>query len=392
MVSTKREHTLGIWALGLGYFLFYIPYSGLSKAVTSGLLTNGTPVPAFALLPSTVISTSLTMLLFITGMGWWKYALGSDTAGLVPRINPQTFISGLGFATIIITTTLAYSFSGVSIVFALILMRGGVLIMSPIIDRIFHRRVRWFSWAALGLSLLAILIPFTGVHEYKLNLAVLLNLSAYLLGYALRLPCMTNMAKTGEKSIAIGYFVQEQMVAMPALALIPAAFAAIGHGHIMGQLRFGFTHMFSSSHSLAGWAIGLFYTGLGIFCTFIYLDRRENTFCIPMYACSSMLSGIVATWILAKWFHAPGASNMQLAGAMLIMAALLIMSPLHHLPLYVAQIRDAVKQKRLVLVAFSKSAMASSRAPQQERFITVDFQALRQAARGSSRAARGLDV
>jgi hypothetical protein len=385
MVSTKREHTLGIWALGLGYFLFYIPYSGLSKAVTSGLLTKGTPIPAFELLPSTVVSTSLTMLLFITAMGWWKYALGSGAVGLVPRINIQTFISGISFATIIITTTLAYSFSGVSIVFALILMRGGVLIMSPVIDRIFHRRVRWFSWTGLGLSLLAILIPFTGVHEYKLSLAVLLNLSAYLLGYALRLPCMTNMAKTGEKSIAIGYFVQEQMVAMPALVLIPAVLAMIGQGTIMSQLHFGFIHVFSSSFTPAGWAIGLFYTGLGIFCTFIYLDRRENTFCIPMYACSSMLSGIVATWILAKWFHAPGSSNMQLAGAMLIMTALLVMSPLHHLPLYVGQLRDAVKQKRLVLVAFDKSAVASLQGPQQERFITVDFQALRQAARSSSR-------
>jgi hypothetical protein len=76
---------------------------------------------------------------------------------------------------------------------------------------------------------------------------------------------------------------------------------------------------------------------------------------------------------------------MQLAGAMLIMTALLVMSPLHHLPLYVGQLRDAVKQKRLVLVAFDKSAVASLQGPQQERFITVDFQALRQAARSSSR-------
>jgi hypothetical protein len=389
MASTKREHTLGIWALGLGYFLFYIPYSGLSKAVTSGLLTKGIPVSAFELLPSMVVSTSLTMLLFITIMGWWKYALGSSTAGLVPRINLQTFISGISFATIIITTTLAYSFGGVSIIFALILMRGGVLIMSPVIDRIFHRHVRWFSWTGLGLSLLAILIPFTRMHEFKLSLAVLLNLSAYLLGYALRLPCMTKMAKTGEKSVALGYFVQEQMVAMPTLALAPAVLAAIGQGPIMEQLRFGFTHLFGSSYASVGWAIGLFYTGLGIFCTFIYLDRRENTFCIPMYACSSMLSGIVATWILTKWFHAPGSSNVQLAGAMLIMAALLVMSPLHHLPLYVRQLRGAVKQKRLVLVTFNKSTVASSQGSQQERFITVDFQALRHAARGSSRAARG---
>src|SRR5215471_7526376 len=296
MAGTKREHTLGIWALGLGYFLFYIPYSGLSKAVTAGLLTGGNPVSGFELLPATVISTAIAMLLFITIMGWWKYAPQRRMSGFnFPLPNLHIFISGLSFATIIATTTLAYSFKGVSIVFALILMRGGVLIMSPIVDRIFHRHVRWFSWTGLVLSLMAILIAFSDVHEYQLSLIVVLNLAAYLLGYALRLPCMTHMAKTREKNVALGYFVQEQIVAMPFLVLFPAMFALIGHGEIMDQLRSGFTHLFSSSFAPFGWAIGLFYAGLGIFCTFIYLDRRENTFCIPMYACSSMLSGIVAT-------------------------------------------------------------------------------------------------
>ena len=58
MITTKREYTLGIWALGLGYFIFYAPYSGLIKAVSSGLLSHGERVSGFVLLPSTVISTT----------------------------------------------------------------------------------------------------------------------------------------------------------------------------------------------------------------------------------------------------------------------------------------------------------------------------------------------
>jgi len=386
MIGTKREHTLGIWALALGYFLFYIPYSGLSKAVTSGLLTGGNPVPGFELLPSTIVSTAIAMLLFITIMGWWKYVPRRPMFGFsLPAPNFHTVISGLSFATIIATTTLAYSFGGVSIVFALILMRGGVLIMSPVIDRVFQRHVRWFSWTGLILSLLAILVAFSDVHEYQLTLVVLLNLAAYLLGYALRLPCMTQIAKTREKNVACGYFVQEQIVAMPFLVLVPAIFALIGHGEIMNQLRSGFTHLFSSSFAPFGWAIGLFYAGLGIFCTFIYLDRRENTFCIPMYACSSMLSGIVASWALTKWFHGPNPSNMQLSAALLIMAALLVMSPLHHLPLYVRQLKEAIREKRLVLVDFSNRRDNA----QSARFITVNFHAIREALRSASRIEKG---
>src|SRR5262249_50542043 len=155
-------------------------------------------------------STAIAMLLFITIMGWWKYVPRRSMFGFgLPAPNFHTVISGLSFATIIATTTLAYSFGGVSIVFALILMRGGVLIMSPVIDRVFQRHVRWFSWTGLILSLLAILVAFSDVHEYQLTLVVLLNLAAYLLGYALRLPCMTQIAKTREKNVACGYFVQE---------------------------------------------------------------------------------------------------------------------------------------------------------------------------------------
>src|SRR5205807_1865374 len=211
MDAAKREHTLGIWTLTLGYFLFYIPYSGMSKAVTSGLLTGGQLIPGTELLPAAGLSTGITVLLFITVMRWWKYGRKRRIFGLnivFPRRH--TLISGVGFATIIFTTTLAYSFSGVSIMLALVLMRAGVLIMSPVIDRVFRRRVRWFSWTGLMLSLVALVISFTGVREYQLSLGALLSLAAYLCGHALRIPTMTWIAKTGEPEIAVGYFVEEQ--------------------------------------------------------------------------------------------------------------------------------------------------------------------------------------
>src|SRR6266567_2994461 len=382
MTGTKREHTLGIWALTLGYFLSYIPYSGLSKAITSGLLTEGRLVPGPALLPSANISTAISVLLFITGMGWWKYASTRRVFGLnvlFPR--RQTFISGLSFAAIIITTTLAYSFSGVSIVLALVLMRAGVLTMSPLIDRFFHRRVRWFSWIGLVLSLAALGISFSSIHGYQLSLAALLNLAGYLSGYALRIPCMTQIAKTGEKEVAYAYFVEEQAVAMPTLVLVPAVLALIGRGDIANQIRFGFAHLLSSPFAPYGWAVGFFYAALGIFLSFIYLDRRENTFCMPLFSGSSLLSGIVASYIILWWAHGPAPSGIQISAAFLILAALLIMSPLHHLPLYIKQLKDAIADRRLVLVDFVKTTPSNLQAlspPSPSSVITVNFQAVRQ--------------
>ena len=375
-MTTKRQYGLGIWALGLGYFVFYTPYSGLIKAVTSGLLSSKNAVSGFVLLPSTLIATALVMPLFITAMRWWQFArvrkIGRIT---VPYPRWQTVLSGVCFATIIATTTLAYSFKGVSIVFALLLMRGGILIMAPLIDWAFRRRVRWFSWTGLILSLMALLVAFLDVHEYQLSLLAVLNLVAYLASYALRIPCMTRMAKTRDQDLSLGYFVEEQMVAMPTLILIPALVALFGHGEIAGGLRFGFAHAFNGPFALYGLAIGFFYAGLGVFNTFILLDRRENTFCVPMHSGSSLLAGILASYSLFWWLHGPHPSGVQIGGIFLIMAALLVMSPLHHLPLYVKQIRAAIASKELVLldVTGSKQTNAQS-AP---RFITVNFQAVR---------------
>jgi hypothetical protein len=378
---TKREHTLGIWALTLGYFISYIPYSGLSKAITSGLLTGGHLIPGCQVLPAAAISTAITVPLFITLMGWWSYGRKRRILGVnvfFPR--RQTFLSGIGFAAIILSTTLAYSFSGVSIILALVLMRAGVLIMSPVIDRIFHRRVRWFSWAGLIFSLIALVISFSNLNGYQLSLSAVLNLAVYLTGYVLRLISMTEIAKTGTREVAYGYFVEEQAVAMLALVLVPALAALTGHGDIASQFRFGFAHLFSGSSALAGWAIGFCYAALGIFLSFIYLDCRENSFCMPLFSCSSLLSGIVASYLLMYFAHGPTPNGLQISAAFLIVAALLVMSPLHHLPLYIKQLKDAIADKRLVLLKFASPDSATAPVaphPSGAQFITINFHAVR---------------
>ena len=240
--------------------------------------------------------------------------------------------------------------------------------------------MRWFSWVGLVLSLVALGLSFSSIHEYQLSLAALLNLAAYLSGYALRLPCMTQIAKTGQREIAYAYFVEEQAVAMPALVLAPAMLALIGRGDIANQMRFGFTHLFSNPFAPYGWAVGFFYAALGIFLSFIYLDRRENTFCMPLFSGSSLLSGIVASYIIMWWAHGPAPNGIQISAAFLILAALLIMSPLHHLPLYVKQLKEAITDRRLVLVDFVKanpSHLHVVSPPSSSSVITVNFQAVR---------------
>src|SRR5690242_21892828 len=95
-VLRKRRYGLEIWGLGLGYFLFYTPYSGLTKALSNGLVAGGAGVPGTVLLPASVAATAAAMLVFITAMGWWKYAGRREFFGIslpVPRL--ATFLSGV---------------------------------------------------------------------------------------------------------------------------------------------------------------------------------------------------------------------------------------------------------------------------------------------------------
>jgi len=324
-----------IWLLALGYFAFYIPYSALIKALSSGLLTefgvlgSAQTLSPSAFLPWVLLGTIVTMPLLIYALGWYaffKSAHRTDAGKNLGGLNPWAIGSGLAFAVIIVTTTLAYSFVGVSIVFALLLMRGGVLVMSPLVDRFAGRQVHWYSWGGLLLSLFAVALALAQMGEYQLAPLVLLNLAAYLSGYIFRLRQMSRYAKDAQESVNRQFFVQENIVAMLALGVI--------------ALVTVFFHLSREQVSLAGYLavmvdakviypamlIGFFYGILGIFGSLIYLNRRENTFAIPVNRCVSLLSGVCASLILYYFFAGQSLSFVQLFSAFTICIALSLMS------------------------------------------------------------------
>ena len=328
--SPHRRFKLRIWWLALGYFVFYVPYSFLIKIVTNrfwpGLDEN---VSGFRLLPGVVVAIALLVPLIITYQGWWKYA--RRPRGLV-------IVSGLGTAIIIGTTTLAFTFTGVSIIFALLLMRGGVLILAPMVDLLYRRRVRWFSWAALGLVLPAMLIALVDVNNYSLTPLAALTVGAYLSGYLLRIPCLTSMAKVQDDEATHRYFVEEALAAIFFLVTIPALFAVGGQGELMLDLRQGFLGLSAGGVTVPALLIGALYASLYCIGTLIYLDCRENTFCIPLNRSSSLLAGVVASFALAVLFGLAAPSQAQLTSAAMIVVALLFLSPLHHLDRYLAKL------------------------------------------------------
>jgi hypothetical protein len=328
-----RTFGLGIWWLALGYFVFYAPYAALTKIVSQGLLPGvDHPASPFEMLPATGLATAVVTLLIITVLGWWRYLGRRNLLGvIVPWPMRRTLLAGLATAAIIYTTTLMYTFTGVSILLALMLMRCGVLILAPAVDFLFGKRVRWFSWTALGLCLLAVVAAAAELHSYETTWGVLVTVGIYVGAYAVRLPCLNALAKTRDRAATCRYFVEEQLVAMVVLIGTPLAIALVGSSGIPLEIRHGVTSFLSTSALWPSLLIGVLYALLCWFGTLIYLDRRENTFCIPLNRSSSLLAGLAVSYGIAFWFGERTPTATELFGTALIAVAILVLSPLHHM-------------------------------------------------------------
>ena len=338
----------GIWGHALGYFLAYVPYSALTKALTSGRIGSGPPVDSFELLPPTVAASLVGMVVFLTAMDWWRFAThGRLGPWNLPRPTRWTFLSGVGTGLVVITTTMAYTIEGVSIVFAMLLMRGGLLIMAPVVDFLSRRRVRWFSWAGLVLSMAALLVAFSepprsGSARFTLNLFLLADVAVYLASYFLRLRFMSRLAKCDDPATTKRYFVEEQMVATPVILLVLALLAGLGDvfgpfggafGHFTDSLGRGFTSFWTRDPPVVGTAIviGICSQFTGIFGGLILLDKSENAFAVPVNRCSSVLAGVLASlllwWILrdADPPH-PAPNPYEMAGAAVVVLAIVFLT------------------------------------------------------------------
>ena len=325
-----------IWGFAFGYFAFYVPYSATAKALSKGLFGSMEEgVRGFSILPLSVMASIVVMVAFMVVTGWWRDATRVEVLGFsVPRPTRFTFASGVCTSLIIATTTLAYTFDGVSIVFVMLLLRGGVLSIAPIVDRLSHRKTNWHSWLGLGFSFLALLIAFSEQGGYEITVLCAIDVGVYILSYFTRLRVMSSRAKSNDPKATRRYFVEEQIVAGPFLLLVLGAVALVGEGTIVEDLRWGFVDVWDSSVVAMVALVGVFSQGTGICGTLIFLDKREITYCVPVNRCSSILAGLCASYALYAVFDQQAPSLYKLAGAGCILLAILSLTVL---PAFVAR-------------------------------------------------------
>jgi protein-tyrosine-phosphatase len=360
--SSRRSWWLagGMLGLAIGYFLWYTPYAALTKSLSAGLLPGmDKEVGGLVLLPAAAVGTLVGAPLFLAMTGWWRYIGVRSVLGRVRRFPSGTMVvAGFFMALVIATTTLNYTFAGVSILFMLLMMRAGILILSPIVDTVRRRRVRIYSWIALVFSLAAVTTALSDVNSYTLTLAAAASLAVYYTGYIGRFRIMSRIAKTGDEQTDRRYFAEEAVASAVWQVVLCAVLAVVGLGSFSSALREGFTSFLLTPAVIPAFGIGLLYSALYVYGTLIYLDPREYTWCVPANRCASLLSGLVASFALTALTGIAAPGTGQLIGTGFIGLAIVALS-------YPA-IRAAVLRNRQPLLLFicggntCRSAMAET--------------------------------
>jgi protein-tyrosine-phosphatase len=167
-------------------------------------------------------------------------------------------------------------------------------------------------------------VALADVHSYVLTFGAVASLLTYVVAYTGRFLIMSRHAKRGTETTDRRYFVEEHMTTPVWQVAILGVAALAG----VGPLREGFTTFLTTSAALPAFLIGVFYEGLFVFTSLIFLDRREYSFCMPVHVCSSLLAGVVASFGIGLLFGAPPPSVAQfVAAALVIVAALMLTYP-----------------------------------------------------------------
>lgn len=312
----------------LGYLVFYLPYFVIVRwLATTPVEGLGRPLTGLEILPASQILSGAATLAFVWLAGWWRFAHHRKLGGLTLTVPTRwTFLSGLCTALVLVTVPLSVTFVGVSIPFIQLLMRGDVLILAPLVDIVSRRKVRWYSWGALVLVLIGLIVALKSRGGLNLPPLAIVTIVLYTIGYFGRLAVMTKVGKTGQEDDVKRYFVEEKLVGIPAAIILLALLPLLHLGGQADELARGFVGVWSSSQ--IGWiaVLSVLLFVVSVIAAIILLDKRENTYCVPLERSASILAGVGAAFVLSWFFGKPPPTGPELIGAGLLIAAIVLLS------------------------------------------------------------------
>lgn len=310
------------------YLLMYLPNVIITKLVTSTPHPQlGRPLTGLETLPASLIVSMVTTWIFIWLSGWHRDANGKNILGFrIPVPTYWTMLSGIGTSFVLFTVPLSFTIPDVSIPFIQLIMRGDILIIAPLVDVMFGRKVRWWSWAALVMVLGAMTLTFLDRGGLFLPPIAILTIVLYTIGYFMRLIVMNKISKSGDAASVRRYFVEEKIIALPLSIVVLAIISASGIGGQANELSWGFVKVWTDPVMWPLFGIGFTLTIISVLAIIILLNPAENAYCVPLERAASLIAGVGGSILLAWFWSLPMPRAAELYGAGILIAAIVLLS------------------------------------------------------------------
>lgn len=295
-----------ILTLGARYLVAYVLFALAVKAMP----VAATPVQSIQVLPGFAVGLAF-------GLSPLIHLFRSRQELLAAPPAPRAALwSGLGAALVAVTTVLIYRVEGITILLALLLMRGGVLALAPLLDRLQGHAIQPREAVAVALSLCAVLMGLLTVEQAGNVKALFLLLILYLFGNGWRLRLMLAHAKRPVAGLRAAWLVAEFRV-----AILGVAFAAALAISITGIPRveiLGF-----------GLFIGLVYAAVLAWGSTVYLDPSNTSLSVVMNRGASMFAGVIASLLAIPLLEQPipGVATWAAAGLVILAIAACTFGP-----------------------------------------------------------------
>jgi hypothetical protein len=319
MWKSAEGSTRRLLQLCAGYFLFYVITGVSAKYFTARDVDISLRMGQIEYMVYNTIGGMLFALAIVIAMRWYKlksnraitvgtYSIPSEVKYIIP--------SGFMTAVIIPATTLMYTFEGMSVMVAMVIMRASVIVISRVVDAvqigqgILHKTVYREENIAVVFALLA-----AGVHifwvqagdfDFLANTAAVVILTSYLIAYALRIYIMNYFKNTRAQGVPLdnnGFFGIEQIFAFVGAILLATFFL-----YAPSWFGWGAPQIIQFGRSLRApepgwnWAMvsGTAFGAVAFFSVFLFMFKgRTATFAGLVNRLTSLTAGTIATLISA---------------------------------------------------------------------------------------------
>ncbi len=347
MWRTAPGSTARLIQLCLGYFLTYV-VTGVCVKYFLGSADQGFPgMSGTEYLVYSTAGGSLFALAVVLALGWTRLDSVRPARVFGMRVPSEVLYivpSGVCTAVVIPTTTLMYTLP-ISVMVAMVIMRGSVIVISRLVDaiqirqKLLTKRVypeeNWavlFAVAAVAANLRA---AKDGSFDFLRSEAAMTILVAYIVAYAIRIYIMNYYKNTRPKGPALDnrpFFGIEQIAACITLVIAAiVVFNAPAWFGWSGRVLDEFRGSISRPIPMWGWATlsGTVFGTVAFFSVFLFMFQgRTATFAGLVNRLTSLVAGTAATIVFALGFGGkmPSRDDWISLGLILVAIAFLSMS------------------------------------------------------------------